>query len=416
MLCGPLRLGDEVMVASSSGRRVSGSATLVRAARVLTADGAGVTEDCALLLRDGRIERVERGLGQLPSCGDIDVVDLGDVTLLPGLMDAHVHLAFDATGDVVGPMLGLDDAALHALMDDHAQRYLDVGVTTVRDLGDRRFGSLALREQYRGAPSSGPELLAAGPPLTRTQGHCWFLGGEADTADELRAAVAERAARGCDVVKVMATGGVITPGFLPHESQYDLAQLRQVVDAARERGLPTAAHAHGADGIRDSVAAGVHSVEHCTFFDETSVRPDWDVVRTMVDKGIFVTTTGAVLPGLAPPPMIAARIEQFRINVQRMRSMGASVVCTSDAGVGPSKPHGVLPHGVVEAARIGFSNAEALATVTSVAAALCGMTGRKGALAPGHDADLLAVHGDPLTNIADVQRVAAVFRAGVRVR
>jgi imidazolonepropionase-like amidohydrolase len=136
----------------------------------------------------------------------------------------------------------------------------------------------------------------------------------------------------------------------------------------------------------------------------------------MVDKGIFVTTTGAVLPGFEPPPMIAARIEQFRINVQRMRSMGARVVCTSDAGVAPSKPHGVLPHGVVEAARIGFSNAEALATVTSVAAALCGMAGRKGALAPGHDADLLAVEGDPLRDISDVQRVAAVFRAGIRVR
>jgi imidazolonepropionase-like amidohydrolase len=228
--------------------------------------------------------------------------------------------------------------------------------------------------------------------------------------------VAERAARGCDFVKIMATGGVITPGFLPHQSQYDEKQLRAVVEAARDAGIPTAAHAHGSDGIRDSVAAGVHSVEHCTFFDETGVRPDWDVIRTMVDKGIFVTTTGAVLPGMEPPPMIAARIEQFRINVQRMRSMGARIVCTSDAGVGPSKPHGVLPHGVVEAVRIGFSNAEALATVTSEAAAVCGMTGRKGALAPGHDADVLAVHGNPLADIADVQRVAAVYRAGVRVR
>ncbi len=117
-------------------------------------------------------------------------------------------------------MFGLDDAALLDLMHANAQLYLDAGVTTVRDLGDRRFGSLVLRDRYRSDPASGPELVVSGPPLTRRQGHCWFLGGEADTVDELRAAVAERAARGCDVVKVMATGGVITPGFLPHQSQY----------------------------------------------------------------------------------------------------------------------------------------------------------------------------------------------------
>jgi imidazolonepropionase-like amidohydrolase len=387
--------------------------TVLRADRIFTGSGA-VLEHGFVVVDGGVIVAVERSGVEPPESAQL--VDLGDVTLLPGLIDAHVHLAFDATGEVVAPMFGLDDAALLEVMDANGQLHVDAGVTTVRDLGDRRFGSLVLRDRYRSEPSSGPELVASGPPLTRRQGHCWFLGGEADTVDELRDAVADRAERGCDVVKVMATGGVITPGFLPHQSQYGPAELRAIVEAAREHGLPTAAHAHGAEGIRDSVTAGVHSVEHCTFFDEASVNPDWDVVGHIIDAGIFVSVTAAVLPGLDPPPMIKARIDQFRVNVERMHTMGARIVYTSDAGVGPQKPHGVVPHGVVAATGVGFNNAEALASVTSAAAAVCGLAGRKGAITAGYDADLLAVHGNPLTEIGDIHRVAAVFRAGVRVR
>lgn len=344
------------------------------------------------------------------------LVDLGNVTLLPGLIDAHVHLAFDATGEVLAPMLGLDDAALLEVMHTNAQLHLDSGVTTVRDLGDRRFGSLALRERYRSEPSSGPELVVSGPPLTRRQGHCWYLGGEADTVDELRDAVAERAARGCDVVKVMATGGVITPGFLPHQSQYGLTELRAIVDAAHEHGLPTAAHAHGPRGIRDAAAAGVHSVEHCTFLDEASVVPDWDVVGQMIDAGVFVSATVASLPGVDLPPVMKARADAIRASFERMHTMGARLVITSDAGVYVQKPHGVLPHGVVAAMSVGLTNAEALASATSVAAAACGLAGRKGAIMVGYDADLLAVHGNPLIEIGDIHRMAAVIRGGIRVR
>jgi hypothetical protein len=136
-----------------------------------------------------------------------------------------------------------------------------------------------LRDRYRRDPASGPELLASGPPLTRRKGHCWFLGGEADTVEELPAAVSERAERECDVVKVMATGGVITPGFLPHQSQYGPAELTAIVTTAQHHGLPTVVHAHGAQGIRDSVAAGVRSIEHCTFLDEAGVSPG------LVDEG-----------------------------------------------------------------------------------------------------------------------------------
>jgi imidazolonepropionase-like amidohydrolase len=340
---------DAILLTSSAGQALS-TCSVIRAARIYTGSGS-VLEHGFVLVGGGVILAVEQS-GVAPPESAV-VVDLGDVTLLPGLIDAHVHLAFDATGEIIAPMLGLDDAALREVMRTNAQLHLDAGVTTVRDLGDRRFGSLALRDEHRSDPSTGPELLVAGPPLTRRQGHCWFLGGEADTVEELRAAVRERAERGCDVVKVMATGGHLTPGFLPEQSQYGRVELQAIVDAAREHGLPTAAHAHGAQGIRDSVAAGVHSVEHCSFFDEAGATADWDVVSQMVQAGLFISLTGAMLPDVDPPPKIAARMEQYRANAQRMHAMGARIVLTSDAGVGPMKPHGVVPHGIVAHHSIG---------------------------------------------------------------
>jgi imidazolonepropionase-like amidohydrolase len=354
---------------------------------------------------------------EVPPRTDVPAVeDLGDVTVLPGLLDCHVHLAFDASADVLTPLLHEGDAALLQRMADNARTALAVGVTTVRDLGDRRFLSLDLRERLRSDPSSGPELLVAGPPLTRTRGHCWFLGGEADTADQLRTAVLERAERGCDVVKIMATGGALTPGFGPHESQYDAGQLAAVVAAAHEAGLPVAAHAHSPDGIRDSVAAGVDSVEHCSWFTADGVAVDWTVARRMADAGIVLGATLGQRPGATPLPAVAARLETYFATVVELIGRGVTVVCGTDAGVSPAKPHDVLPHGLITLVDRGVAFDEALATATTQAAAACGVGRRKGRLASGYDADLLVVRGDPRTDPAALLDVERVYRAGVRVR
>lgn len=343
-----------------------------------------------------------------------EVVDLGDVTLLPGLVDAHVHLCFDAGDDVLGPLRD-DDATLLERMERNADATLAAGVTTARDLGDRGYLGLAVRDRCRGDPSLGPDLLVAGPPLTRTRGHCWFLGGEADDVEELRAAVAERARRGCDVVKVMATGGVITPGYGPHESQYGPVQLRAVVAEAHRHGLPVAAHAHSPRGIADSVDAGVDSVEHCSFLTSAGVEVDWSIVSRLAERGTYASFTLAVAPGVPLPAPIARYLEQLHAHIAAMHRAGVRIVCSSDAGVAPPKPHAVLPHGAVTLAGHGLTNADALASVTSVAADACGLDGHKGRLARGFDADVLAVDGNPLVDIEDLLRVAAVFRRGVRV-
>lgn len=344
-----------------------------------------------------------------------ELVDLGDVTLLPGLVDAHVHLCFDAGEDVLGPLQGDGDATLLERMEANARATLGAGVTTVRDLGDARYLGLALRERCRADPTLGPELLVSGPPLTRTRGHCWFLGGEADDLDELRAAVAERAGRGCDVVKVMATGGVITPGYSPHESQYGFLELSTVVAEAHRRGVPVAAHAHSPQGIADSVDAGVDSVEHCTFLTAAGIEVDWDVVERLVARGTYAGFTLAIAPGVPLPARVATFLEQLYGHIGAMHRAGVRLVCSSDAGVAPPKPHGVLPHGPVMLAGLGLTNAEALESVTSVAAEACGLQDRKGRLRRGMDADIVAVEGNPLLDIRSLPRVAAVFRSGIRV-
>jgi imidazolonepropionase-like amidohydrolase len=382
----------------------------LRADRVYRGPG-----DCGpgvVLVEDGVLADLPPEDGPAP----VDVEDLGNVTVLPGLVDGHVHLAFDASADVVTPLVRDGDDVLLQRMAENARAALAVGVTTVRDLGDRRFLSLDLRERLRSDPSSVPELLVAGPPLTRTRGHCWFLGGEADTADQLRTAVLERAERGCDVVKIMATGGALTPGFGPHESQYDAGQLAAVVAAAHEAGLPVAAHAHGPDGIRDSVAAGVDSVEHCSWFTADGVAVDWTVARRMADAGIVLGATLGQRPGATPLPAVAARLETYFATVVELIGRGVTVVCGTDAGVSPAKPHDVLPHGLITLVDRGVAFDEALATATTQAAAACGVGRRKGRLASGYDADLLVVRGDPRTDPAALLDVERVYRAGVRVR
>jgi imidazolonepropionase-like amidohydrolase len=336
--------------------------------------------------------------------------------LLPGLVDSHVHLAFDPEERTKQAMATQDDATIAARMRRHARQQLQAGVTTVRDLGDRGYLALSLRDTAVHEPHALPQIVAAGPPITRVGGHCWFLGGEADDVAGVRAAVAERVARGVDLIKIMATGGAITPGWLPHESQYTVDELVAATEAAHTSGKPITAHAHGTEGIARAVAAGVDGIEHCSFFTEDGVQPDWGTVAAMADAGVFVGATEAWLAeGLMLAPHLAERLERRSRNFARMRDAGVRMVCCSDAGAGPRKPHGVLPHGVVHFGGMGWTNTEAITSVTVLAAEACGLAARKGRIDVGRDADLLAVAGNPLERLEDLFRVRAVWRAGAMV-
>ena len=369
-------------------------------------------------IEDGRILDLGRPSEVAES---VEVVDLGSATLVPGLVDAHTHLCWTACADPVSFLQESDDAALVETARRSAASALRAGVTTVRDLGDRSYLCVGLRDELRRDPASGPEIVAAGPPITTRGGHCWFLGGEADAPDDLRLAVRERAERGVDVIKLMATGGNLTPeGAGPHESQYLREQMVAVVDEAHRLGLPVTAHAHGRDGIADAVAAGVDGIEHGGFWTETSVEAVPEVIAEIARKGIFVTMT----PGFASkgrldpsdiPVAVRTRLAAMQQVFLSMLEAGVLVAIATDAGIAAAKSHDALPYALAGAVAGGFTSSGGLAAMTSVAAEAAGVGDRKGRIRAGFDADLLAVDDDPLADPTALTRPVGVFRAGVRV-
>jgi imidazolonepropionase-like amidohydrolase len=366
------------------------------------------------VVADGVIAAVHGPAGPVPA--DVHVVDLPGLTLMPGLVDAHLHLCFDASNDPVGHLAGTDDDLLREQMADAARRALRAGMTTVRDLGDRGYLALDLRDSD---PADGagplPAIVAAGPPITTPGGHCHFLGGAARGERALRAAVRERAERGVDVIKVMASGGNMTPGPLPYEPQFGAGALRAIVDEAHRHGLPAIAHAHSARSIANAVAAGVDGIEHATFMTAEGVDAPEAVIRAIAARRIAVGWTVGVHPGqheALPPPQIASRLAGMLANRRRLYESGAVLVPGSDAGVSPAKPHDVLRFAPGDMAVAGLRPAEILQAMTSRAAQACGLGHRKGRIAPGFDADILAIDGNPLDDLAAIRRLRAVYAGG----
>lgn len=383
----------------------------VRGARLF--DGEAFHEGPALvLIENGRIQAVDL-TGALPP-QEATLVDLGTATLLPGLVDTHTHLTWDPDGDPT-QLATESNAVLVGRAHHHAQQALHAGVTTLRDLGDRGFATLQLRDQYRSGAPLGPELLVAGPAITPTNGHCWFLGGEADTRSQVVAAVAERASKGTDWVKVMATGGFSTANSNPFQPHYDLEQMSALVREAREHDLPVTAHAHAFSGIAIAVEAGVQGIEHGTFYTERGIVLDPATVEAMARKGIWAGVTIA-RPRDDRPPEQQEIVHQIVPRALELMRAGVPVVVCTDAGINAAKPHDVFPSDLVFVASRGFTNLEALTAATSRAAACCGVADRKGRIVPGYDADLVAVPANPLHELETILDVRAVFRSGHRVR
>jgi imidazolonepropionase-like amidohydrolase len=386
---------------------------ILRAAHLFDGVTSRLIERPLVFVEDGIITAVESGIE--PPQG-AEVLDLGAVTLLPGLIDAHVHLGFDAGPQPVASMIADDDTTLILRMRHAATRALAAGITTVRDLGDRRYLGGVLRDWFRaGGVEPGPEILTAGPPITVTGGHCHFMGGEADGELEVRRAVRARVKNGVDVIKVMATGGHLTPGTNPQLPQYTVAELSAAVDEAHRLGRKLTAHAHGPAGIAVAVEAGVDGIEHCSFRVEGGRHAEPWLVNRIAEQQIAVCPTVGLAPGALRRPEAAEFVESFAPVLESMHRAGVRLVAGTDAGVAPGKPHDVLPHGIRVLAQAGMTNAEALRAATSVAAAACGVGERKGSLAPGMVADILGVGGDPLADLGVLLDVRAVFRAGQRV-
>jgi imidazolonepropionase-like amidohydrolase len=384
----------------------------IRAAALFDGDSATPLTDPLLIVDGTTIRAVDRAVEPPPGA---QVVDLGGATLLPGLIDTHVHLAFDASADPVAGLAGRDDDAALAAMTAAGRAALRGGVTTVRDLGDRAYLSLRLR-----GSDDLPTILAAGPPVTTPAGHCHFLGGGVECeADAIRAAVRERAERGVDIIKVMASGGTMTPGTRQEQAQFTPEVLRAAVGEAHRLGLPVTAHAHGTAAIRNALDAGADGIEHVSFWSADGVDEPGDLIGRIAGSGVVVGATFGIYPapGAAPPPAVALRLPKIVANTRRLYEAGARVSLGTDAGIAPVKPHDVLRYALPQVtAQLAVTPAETLRLATSTAAAVCGLADRKGRLAPGFDADILAVDGDPLADPGAIHRIRAVFARGTRVR
>ena len=398
--------GTGPSTASASGR---GRLTALRAARLFDGTSPALIPDPVVVLEGGTIRGV--GFGRVPD--GVAVIDLPGTTLLPGLVDTHVHLAFDASADPVGNLARRQDAEVVEAMRQAAQAALRGGVTTIRDLGDRGYLSLGLRGQ-----ADMPTIVAAGPPITTVGGHCHYLGGATDPAiSSVRTAVREHAERGVDVIKIMASGGNLTPGSRQDLAQFPPEVLRAAVEEAHRLGLPVTAHAHAVTAIAEAVAAGVDGLEHVSFWTEDGVDAPEHLIRLIAGRRIAVgVTVGLVpVPGAAPPPALAARLPGIMACMRRLYQAGAPMVAGTDAGIAPVKPHDVDRYAPAMLCQLGFGPAEALRAITSVAAEVCGLGHCKGRIASGFDADILAVDGDPAADPGALHRIRAVYAGGTAV-
>jgi imidazolonepropionase-like amidohydrolase len=381
-------------------------------------DGERFLDGGALVLvEDGVIAGVEPATAAAPE--GCPVTDVPGGTLLPGMVDTHVHLCGDGGPRALDQLPELDPAELDAVVTAAEQACLRAGVTAVRDLGDHRWTVL----ERAGRDGVRPTVVAAGPPITAPGGHCWSMGGETVGVEALRRAVRERAERGAGVVKVMASGGVLTPGTDVTACQFTLEELRALVEEGHRLGLPVTAHAHGLPAVERSVAAGVDGIEHCSCLTATGPRLPAGLGAALAAAGTWVCPTVGFLPGVDPPPHVQARmqaigatVEQHLPHVAALYRAGVTLLAGTDAGVGPPKPHGQVAHAVADLVdRCAVPLVEALTAATARAAQACGLGGRTGRLAAGHDADLLLVDGEVGTDVTALQRPRVVVSRGREV-
>lgn len=336
------------------------------------------------------------------------ILDVSGCTIIPGLIEAHAHLCFNAHTDWREVYDSETYETLLLRMAGSANQMLVSGITTVRDLGAPTKLAVALREAIRARLVSGPNLLVAGAPITPTGGHCWFLGGETDGLEGVQLAVRERKKAGVDWIKVMATGGNMTPGTNVFAAQYSVEELRAIVAEAHRLELKVTAHAHGIEGIKSVVDANVDMIEHCSFQTPDGPVKDDQVILAIARSGIAVSPT---INGAFAKERNEARWHMRKTLMKSFFDARCDVLMSTDCGI-PDTPHENLAQALIVISDLAeLSPVETMKLATSLSAKLLDLPDR-GTIEPGQRADLLIVEGDPTQDLKSLQHVRMVILNG----
>lgn len=399
---------------------------VIKAARLFDATSDSLRQPGIVVVTGNKIQSVG---AQTPT--GATVIDLGDATLLPGFIDAHTHLTMDFDPDynsarLAGLSRTIPESAIRSTV--NARKTLMAGFTTVRDVGSEKFLDIGLRNSINAGIVPGPRMLVAVHAIGATGGHCddgagFRFGllnhesgpedGVIDSPDQGRFAVRFNIKYGADVIKTCPTGGVLSPTDDVDAPQLTQAEMDAIVSAAHDLRRKTAAHAHGAEGAKRAIRAGIDSIEHGTFLDD-------EALRMMREHGTYLVPTLSVRSGIAEskfPPLVQHKadvaIKAQDAMVRRALAMGVKIALGTDAAV---YPHGNNALEFVLMANDGMTPAQSLRAGTSVAADLLGLQKKIGTLEPGKLADIVAVPGNPIENIKVTQSVIFVMKEGIVYR
>ncbi len=403
---------------------------LVRASRLVDGTGAAPVEHPTVVVHRGVIHGVYAGEALRPDWpATSPVLELPGHTLLPGLIDSHVHLCLPGDGTPFETTVREPDGTLTAMAMHNAQTALRAGITTLRDCGSMRDTSLELRRAQRLGYAVLPRLHLCRCPMTMTGGHCWYFGGEADGPDGVRQMVRRLVRSGVDYIKIMASGGG-TVGTVSSRPSYTVEELRAAVDEAHRLNRRVGIHCTCAAATRNAVAAGTDHIEHALFLtDDAGIQRFEPDVADAVARSATVTSTLCVgdfiVTALADKPGASsderAAVERWRRmndanldNARRMRAAGVRYVAGTDAGWRFTPFNGLVREMELLVAS-GCSPREAIVAATSGAAAAMAIGGETGALREGLLADMIAVPGDPLADLAVLRRPAMVMLGGTLV-
>jgi imidazolonepropionase-like amidohydrolase len=345
-------------------------------------------------------------------------IDGRGLTLLPGLIDCHVHLCLGAEPDVVNAIERETPTETLLKASQMARQTLEAGVTTVRDVGSRDHSIFALKQAIDKGLTPGPRIIGAGLAICMIGGHARFIGQEVEGVEQVRKVVREQIDAGAQVIKVIASGGVLTPGTSPDQAQMTLEELRAAVDEAKQAGRKVAAHAHGALGMKNAIRAGAHSIEHATLMDEEAAGLFQKHEVFMVPTLSALAATAACRRGCGIPDSALnkakAMTKRHQASFKQAHRRGLLIAMGTDAGT-PFNTHGDNAQELERMVAFGMSPMEAITASTSSAARLIGIHDKVGTIERGKVADLLLIDGNPLRRIdllRDRGRIVGVMKAG----